>query len=593
MEDSHQPTDVVVERSRWEDVEDIYDSVFTKQEVDKLPLSIPYPGIPDIKSVEDWKTLAVALSADAEGEGAESLEDIFHRNIYAPAPGIMHPIAPILGQHLITAAGGVDKIRDFRSKQTGDIDSELFTAIIQMIPGAAKRIAFGKEGGEPPKGHKKKGGSPIVSIVYHDDAGRIRHRLGMACTHENDPYLGLVATSTVEMHDLDPVNGFYFRYSSRVAEEKARGFEPNKKVKSPIALYPGASLLLSTTLPAWKCPRGVLLMLLAMDCVSRKELIPFITKTQSGLLEGKHAYFTQDDMYQALGEKADSYKSALHGNEARRAEIRSLQREVEKRDARISQAETQKKCDDASLARRTKELDEMRCQLRAAQNVRATAPQQQPSSARQDAELHTARDEIARLQLIVDQQRDVISQQRSDLVTTQSRLTSILTPETVEQEQLGEAIATAVPDTFDSLEEWISAEMADGRVLVHPRAIATAKQSGYHDPSLAYRALLLLRDVYWPMKFAKEEGARAKWKTALSDLHLECSHTGRAAFTTKTAASYQVQVDRKTVTLDMHLKGNSSFDPKFSFRVYFTCHKDRPQIIVGSMPTHLPNRESN
>ena len=43
----------------------------------------------------------------------------------------------------------------------------------------------------------------------------------------------------------------------------------------------------------------------------------------------------------------------------------------------------------------------------------------------------------------------------------------------------------------------------------------------------------------------------------------------------------------------MHLKGNSSFDPKFSFRVYFACHKGRKQIVVGSMPTHLPNRESN
>jgi len=595
MEDTQTPT-AMAERSRWEEIEDIYANVFTKEQVDNLPPSLEYASIQGIQSVDDWKAFAAMLSADSAETSPEAIGDIIHRNIYAPAPGHMHPLAAMLGRHIVTAAGGVNKVQNFRTKQTSEVDAELFNVMISMIPGASKRVSFGKKNGdkEARKGGQERQGRPIVSVIYHDEEGRISHRISMACTHENDPYLGLVSSNTVELHDLDPVNGFYFRYTAKVAEEKGRGFEPDKRIKSPMALYPGASLLLSTVQPAWKCHRGLLLMLLAMDCMKRKDLVPFMTKCQNGMLDGRHAYFAQDDMYIDLCEKVDSYKSALHGNEARRSEIRALKREVEKRDARLKQAETQKKCDDASIERRTKEADQLRGQLREALDPqRSAALQSSPSTQRDDDALRAANDEIARLGLMVEQQREVIAQQRSDLVTAQARLTSILTPEADPLDQELPDASTPVPDTFDALEEWIAAELGDGRVLVHPRAIAAAKQSGYHDPALAYRALLLLRDVYWPMKFAKEEGARAKWKAALSDLHLDCSHTGQAAYTSKTSSSYQVQVDRKTFTLDMHLKGNSSFDPKFSFRVYFTSSKDRSQVIVGSMPTHLPNRESN
>lgn len=590
MDDTSQPATDVIEPSRWDDVQEIYTSVFTKSDLQKLPLSMPCPDIADIKSEDDWKKLAAALAADRTEADGESLEDIVYRNVFSQVPGAMHPVSAFLGQQLITAAGGVDKARDFRAQRTGDIDSELFGAIIKMVPDAAKRLAYGKQSEQPPA-QAKKPGSPIVTIAYHDDDGKIRHRLGMACTHEHDPYLGLVSTTTIELHDLHPEHGFYFRYNSKVAEEKSRGFEPNKRVKSPIALYPAVNILLSTVQPAWKCHKGVLLLLLAMGCISRKKLIPFITRTTSGLLEGKHVYHAQDDMYLALTNKVDSYQARLHGNEARRSEIRALQREVDKRDAIIRQAETKKLCDDASLDRRTREADDLRTQLRDALDKLRSAPALQPAP-RDDTELHAARDEVARLGLIVEQQRGLIAQQKADLVTAQTKLTAILAPEAGQAAE-EQPEQTEVPTTFDQLEEWVAAEMSDGRVLIHARAIATAKQSGFHDPTLAYRAMLLLRDVYWPMKFDKDEGARARWKRALADLHLECSHTGRAAFTSKTAASYQVQVDGKSCTLDMHLKGNSSFDPKFSFRVYFACHKGRKQIVVGSMPTHLPNRESN
>ena len=149
--------------------------------------------------------------------------------------------------------------------------------------------------------------------------------------------------------------------------------------------------------------------------------------------------------------------------------------------------------------------------------------------------------------------------------------------------------STPIPETLDTFEDWCR-EYLVGSVEIANRAYQGVRKSEYHDCSFIYRALLLLRDHYVPMRVEATQGRRERYAEALEQLQLEESATGDAV---KYAADlYSVQYGGARRPLDRHLKGSDSRDRRFGFRLYFFWDEEEQVVVVGWLPSHLDNRGS-
>lgn len=147
----------------------------------------------------------------------------------------------------------------------------------------------------------------------------------------------------------------------------------------------------------------------------------------------------------------------------------------------------------------------------------------------------------------------------------------------------------AVPEGLDEFEDWCRANLS-GSVELVSRAFQGVRKSEFHDPALIYRSLLLLRDRYVPMRIERSSERRESYLSGLAELRLEESATGDG---TKYAEDlYSVQYGGGRRSLDRHLKGSSSRDPRYGFRLYFFWDDAGQVVVVGWLPSHLKNRMS-
>jgi hypothetical protein len=75
-----------------------------------------------------------------------------------------------------------------------------------------------------------------------------------------------------------------------------------------------------------------------------------------------------------------------------------------------------------------------------------------------------------------------------------------------------------VPENLDGFQEWCEIHLA-GAVELHNRAYQGVKASEYHDPRMLYRALLLLKEHYVPMR-------RQGGKPLVDAFHAACQALG-------------------------------------------------------------------
>ena len=143
-----------------------------------------------------------------------------------------------------------------------------------------------------------------------------------------------------------------------------------------------------------------------------------------------------------------------------------------------------------------------------------------------------------------------------------------------------------MPDDFDQLEEWGKRHLA-GKVILHNRAIREARKSKFEDVSLAYQALLLLRDYYVPMKREGGLEKRNAYEKALSELGLEDTPPTTERTAGEAGKTYYRNFAGRDRFLERHLKGNNNRDERYGFRLYFFWDDDSEQVVVGHLPSHL------
>ena len=147
-----------------------------------------------------------------------------------------------------------------------------------------------------------------------------------------------------------------------------------------------------------------------------------------------------------------------------------------------------------------------------------------------------------------------------------------------------------IPSGLNDFEEWCDKNLA-GFVEVLPRAKHAAKKSKYEDPAFLYKALLLLRDYYVPMRRFGSSKADA-FKQACLNLNIEETQTFAGDRHGEHGDMYFVRYAGRRHLLDRHLKKGSTRDVRRCFRLYFFWDEDSEQTVVGSLPSHLETRKS-
>lgn len=145
----------------------------------------------------------------------------------------------------------------------------------------------------------------------------------------------------------------------------------------------------------------------------------------------------------------------------------------------------------------------------------------------------------------------------------------------------------AIPSDFEELSDWSRSCLGE-EVVVLKRAVRGARKSSHANPALSYRALLLLKEAYVPMKRGVET-ARQRWEAGLRQLGLELARTFSGAGAGEFGDEYFVDWEGRRRDLEWHLKGSNSRDPRRCFRMYFFWCDTTSRVVVGAFPNHLTN----
>lgn len=184
-----------------------------------------------------------------------------------------------------------------------------------------------------------------------------------------------------------------------------------------------------------------------------------------------------------------------------------------------------------------------------------------------------------------DQAVEALDQQEAETSGLRARVEHLLGA--LECKGTDEVVST--PDTFEGLEDWCRTYLS-GDIVIHQRAFRAAKKSDFSEPSFAYKALLLLRDVYVPMHVKGGDSLRKDWYDGLAKLNLDERPSFSGDRAGEEGDEYRIPWGKRNRFLDMHLKGNNSRDDRYCFRLYYFWDEEKKQVVVGSFPGHLANR---
>lgn len=141
-----------------------------------------------------------------------------------------------------------------------------------------------------------------------------------------------------------------------------------------------------------------------------------------------------------------------------------------------------------------------------------------------------------------------------------------------------------IPETTELFEQWCQTYLA-GRVQLHSRAFQGVKKSVFRDATVLYKALLLLRDHYVPMKRQGGKDLVAAFNQACQELDIENSLVGEAV--KRYRSEYAIQWAGQPRTLDWHLKHGDQRERAKCFRLYYFWDDETECVVVGDMPAHL------
>lgn len=146
----------------------------------------------------------------------------------------------------------------------------------------------------------------------------------------------------------------------------------------------------------------------------------------------------------------------------------------------------------------------------------------------------------------------------------------------------------SIPSGYEGMAEWVETNLA-GRLVFHPRAQRALADAQFDDPPLVYRSLILLAGHYRDMKRGIA-GSKMAFERELSNLGLRYGHSISKERAGEQSEHYFIQYAGQRHFIDSHLRKNGNTRaPRRCLAIYFFWHDESEQIVVCSLPGHLPN----
>lgn len=206
--------------------------------------------------------------------------------------------------------------------------------------------------------------------------------------------------------------------------------------------------------------------------------------------------------------------------------------------------------------------------------------------------LEELRTEYEGLRLQAEQGREDARQQADQSAAREFRLRErIESLEAKLSAAVGAPVPVSIPVDLTNFQPWCEQNLT-GQVEVLHRAFRGAKSSVFNDPTLLYRALLLLRDHYAPMRKQGGPDRKKAFDAAATEIGLKEEPTFSGDRWGEQGETYRVVFNGRPHLLDRHLKAGDSRDPRFCFRLYFFWDEESEQVVVGWLPSHLETRAS-
>ena len=143
--------------------------------------------------------------------------------------------------------------------------------------------------------------------------------------------------------------------------------------------------------------------------------------------------------------------------------------------------------------------------------------------------------------------------------------------------------------SYDDLEDWAE-EVLGPHIYIHNKALRDCSKNGH--PDMLGRiadTLIAIRDYWIPFRLEGGLDKKENAEKALAALGVE----DQSCFTRRDKAAerqeYSVRDGGITRILYDHFKYGNSWQNSEQFRIYYSWDEDERRLIIGKMPSHLPN----
>lgn len=147
-------------------------------------------------------------------------------------------------------------------------------------------------------------------------------------------------------------------------------------------------------------------------------------------------------------------------------------------------------------------------------------------------------------------------------------------------------------ENYDDLRDWAE-DVLSPHIVLHNRALKECRQHGHVDMlHRIEKTLLTIRDYWIPSKLHGGLERKTACKEALAALGVEDEPCFARRDRARERPDYAVPEGSASRVLYDHFKYGNSRSNSEQFRIYYSWDDENERMIIGKMPSHLPNDQT-
>ena len=148
-------------------------------------------------------------------------------------------------------------------------------------------------------------------------------------------------------------------------------------------------------------------------------------------------------------------------------------------------------------------------------------------------------------------------------------------------------------ESYDDLDEWAD-EVLAGNLLIMPQALKDCRRNGSDNMLRRLESVMLvLRDEYVPARRSKAREDLIAAEESLQRLGFEDTPCFATRDDARKWPQYSVVYKNRRTVLYDHFKNGNGYDNSSQARIYYHWDEDEGLLVIGKMPSHLPNSHTN